>query len=88
MLLDSLHEELGLSHMARAGFEHTPDTALRTLGTSPIKWGQSPDMTIAVDYNVLSINIQTNCIANERLWYSCGDTHARTHTSNKILTEI
>ena len=41
--------ELGLSHMARAGFEPTLDTAVRTLGTSPIKWGQSPDMTIAVD---------------------------------------
>ena len=41
--------ELGLSHMARAGFEPTLDTAVRTLGKSPIKWGQSPDMTIAVD---------------------------------------
>ena len=41
--------ELGLSHMARAGFEPTPDTPVRTLDTSPIKWGQSPDMTIAVD---------------------------------------
>ena len=42
--------ELGLSHMARARFEPTPDTAVRTLGTSPIKWGQlCPDMTIAVD---------------------------------------
>ena len=41
--------ELGLSHMARAGFEPTSDTAVRTLGTSPIIWGQSPDMTIAVD---------------------------------------
>ena len=40
--------ELGLSYMARAGFEPTLDTAVRTLGTSPIKWGQSPDMTIAV----------------------------------------
>ena len=42
--------ELVLSHMARARFEPTPDTAVRTLGTSPIKWGQlCPDMTIAVD---------------------------------------
>ena len=50
--LAHLQAELGLSHMARAGFEPTPDTAVRTLRTSPIKWEQSPDMTIAVDYNV------------------------------------
>ena len=78
--------ELGLSHMARAGFELTLDTAVRTLGTSPIKWGQSPDMTIAVDYNVKHQFKQTALQVKD-----CGivatrtHAHTHTHTSNKIL---
>ena len=84
--------ELGLSHMARAGFEPTPDTAVRTLGTSTIKWGQSTEMTIAVDYNVKHQFKQTtlqmrDCgiVATRTHARKQARTHARTHTQIKYL---
>ena len=79
--------------MARAGFEPTVDTAVRTLGTSLTKWGQSPDMTIAVNKNVKHQFKQTalqmkDCGIVATRTHARTHTHTHTHTSNKILTEI